>query len=352
MTAPATMEALLVERAAGRRRAGSTSPSGTASAALRCAGRGRSVVALGQAARPLLPRGRGADRRPARRRLHPRRRAGHRDAGGPQLRRLVAAPAPGRKPHPQAAAETPACSWPSTCCAKAGGPARFRLASAARGWNGWFAAKRPRLLLSPQTTDRRAPATGWSAAAARSTAWSPSAPTSPTARRAGDAQGQAPPQRRLRGRRLPLRQAKGSGVASLLLGLYGEDGLLHHVGFCSSFKAAERRAWAAELAPLIGGEGFTGNRPTRPAAGPASGRASGSRSARAGGRGALRPGHRRPLPPRHAPAPPAARQAPDQCRCEQLRHPLTPVELPSCLTGPALCRQARSDRDWQAGQRP
>jgi ATP-dependent DNA ligase len=58
-------------------------------------------------------------------------------------------------------------------------------------------------------------------------------------------------------------EAKGNGVASLLLGLYGDDDLLHHVGFCSSLKAAERRAWAVELAPLIGGEGFSGNRPDK-----------------------------------------------------------------------------------------
>ena len=30
-------------------------------------------------------------------------------------------------------------------------------------------------------------------------------------------------------------------IGSLLLGLYGDDGLLHHVGFTSAFKASERR---------------------------------------------------------------------------------------------------------------
>lgn len=55
----------------------------------------------------------------------------------------------------------------------------------------------------------------------------------------------------------------GCEVASLLLGLFGEDGRLHHVGFCSSFSAAQRRQWAADLLPLVGGEGFTGNRPDR-----------------------------------------------------------------------------------------
>jgi ATP-dependent DNA ligase len=36
-------------------------------------------------------------------------------------------------------------------------------------------------------------------------------------------------------------------VGSLLLGLYDADGLLHHVGFCSSFSAAERKT----LLPLL-----------------------------------------------------------------------------------------------------
>lgn len=53
------------------------------------------------------------------------------------------------------------------------------------------------------------------------------------------------------------------GVASLLLGLYGEDDLLHHVGFCSSFSAAEKRAWREELEPLTGTPGFTGNKPDK-----------------------------------------------------------------------------------------
>ena len=129
--------------------------------------------------------------------------------------------------------------------------------------------------------------------------------------------------------------AKGEGVASLLLGLYGDDGLLHHVGFCSSFKAAERRAWADELAPLQGGEGFTGNRPDKA-----------SRWSRE------RTTQWIPLRPelvvevlydqvtagrfRHGTR--LLRRRPDkdprQCRCDQLRHPLTPVELAELLRRP------------------
>jgi ATP-dependent DNA ligase len=130
-------------------------------------------------------------------------------------------------------------------------------------------------------------------------------------------------------------EAKGDGVASLLLGLYGDDGLLHHVGFCSSFKAAERRAWAAELAPLSGGEGFTGNRPDKA-----------SRWARD------RTSEWEPLRPdlvvevlydqvtagrfRHGTRLLRRRpdKRPDQCRCEQLRHPLSPIELTELLGGP------------------
>ena len=43
----------------------------------------------------------------------------------------------------------------------------------------------------------------------------------------------------------------GDGVGSLLLGLYDDDGLLHFVGGASAFKAAERPALAARLAPYI-----------------------------------------------------------------------------------------------------
>ncbi|WP_278262176.1 ATP-dependent DNA ligase [Nocardia sp. AG03] len=42
----------------------------------------------------------------------------------------------------------------------------------------------------------------------------------------------------------------GEGVGSLLLGLFDEDGNLHHVGVASSFTAARRRELLGELAPL------------------------------------------------------------------------------------------------------
>jgi ATP-dependent DNA ligase len=53
-------------------------------------------------------------------------------------------------------------------------------------------------------------------------------------------------------------------VGSLLLGLYDNKSLLHHVGFTSSIKAAERRALTDKLEKLIAPPGFTGNAPGGP----------------------------------------------------------------------------------------
>jgi ATP-dependent DNA ligase len=43
---------------------------------------------------------------------------------------------------------------------------------------------------------------------------------------------------------------RGDGVGSLLLGLYDEEGSLHHVGVASSFSEARRRELADDLTPL------------------------------------------------------------------------------------------------------
>jgi ATP-dependent DNA ligase len=62
-----------------------------------------------------------------------------------------------------------------------------------------------------------------------------------------------------------FRRAKdGNGVASLLLGLYGDDGKLDHVGFTSGISDAERPALTAKLEPLIAKPGFTGKAPGGP----------------------------------------------------------------------------------------
>jgi len=59
-----------------------------------------------------------------------------------------------------------------------------------------------------------------------------------------------------------FRYAKdGKTIASLLLGLYDDEGLLHLVGFVGSMSTAERARAKAQLAPNLGGSGFTGARP-------------------------------------------------------------------------------------------
>jgi ATP-dependent DNA ligase len=70
-----------------------------------------------------------------------------------------------------------------------------------------------------------------------------------SARQAGDGQGQARAHRRLRGGGLPHAQGRRV-VGSLLLGLFDEDGTLHHVGVASGFSVARRRELVTELEPF------------------------------------------------------------------------------------------------------
>jgi ATP-dependent DNA ligase len=58
--------------------------------------------------------------------------------------------------------------------------------------------------------------------------------------------------------------SKGRTVGSLLLGLYDDAGLLHHVGFCSSLSTAERKGLTARLEHLRKPPGFTGRAPGGP----------------------------------------------------------------------------------------
>jgi ATP-dependent DNA ligase len=53
-------------------------------------------------------------------------------------------------------------------------------------------------------------------------------------------------------------------VGSLLLGLYDDHGLLHHVGFTSAIKASDKPGLTDRLEALIGKPGFTGNAPGGP----------------------------------------------------------------------------------------
>ncbi len=55
--------------------------------------------------------------------------------------------------------------------------------------------------------------------------------------------------------------SKGGTVGSLLLGLYDAEGLLQHVGFCSSLTADERKGLTARLERLRKAPGFTGRAP-------------------------------------------------------------------------------------------
>ena len=129
-------------------------------------------------------------------------------------------------------------------------------------------------------------------------------------------------------------EQRGGGVASLLLGLYDDEGLLNHVGFTSSIAASERGAWAKELEPLIEAPGFTGSAPGGPS------RWSNERST-----------EWQPLRPelvvevlydqvtgdrfRHGTRLMRRRpdKAPSQCTMEQLRHPLAPAEVAQLLGG-------------------
>ena len=53
-------------------------------------------------------------------------------------------------------------------------------------------------------------------------------------------------------------------VGSLLLGLYEDSGLLHHVGFCSAIKSAEKAELTRKLEALRKAPGFTGRAPGGP----------------------------------------------------------------------------------------
>jgi len=72
-------------------------------------------------------------------------------------------------------------------------------------------------------------------------------------------------------------------VGSLLLGLYGEDGLLHHVGFTSTIRSGEKKALTLELwrrlgSPATRRAGRADGRPGAPHSGSRSGRSSSSKS--------------------------------------------------------------------------
>jgi len=62
-----------------------------------------------------------------------------------------------------------------------------------------------------------------------------------------------------------FRYATGARIiGSLLLGLYGDDGLLHHVGFTSAFTREQRRELTKKFEALKKAPGFTGDAPGGP----------------------------------------------------------------------------------------
>jgi ATP-dependent DNA ligase len=62
-----------------------------------------------------------------------------------------------------------------------------------------------------------------------------------------------------------FRYGQGSKlVASLLLGLYDKEGLLHHVGFTSSIPQSDKAAFTSKLEKLISPPGFSGDSPGGP----------------------------------------------------------------------------------------
>ena len=58
--------------------------------------------------------------------------------------------------------------------------------------------------------------------------------------------------------------SSGRVVGSLLLGLYDNKGLLHHVGFTSSIARSDRATLTRKLEKLVQPPGFTGDAPGRP----------------------------------------------------------------------------------------
>jgi ATP-dependent DNA ligase len=61
-----------------------------------------------------------------------------------------------------------------------------------------------------------------------------------------------------------FRTSTDGTIASLLLGLYDDEGLLDHVGFVGSMSAAERRRAGELLKPIVEPPGFTGAAPGGP----------------------------------------------------------------------------------------
>ena len=114
--------------------------------------------------------------------------------------------------------------------------------------------------------------------------------------------------------------SKGKLVGSLLLGLYDDGGLLHHVGFTSNIPNEDKPAITKQLEKLVKAPGFTGQAPGGPS------RWSTARSSewqplapKLVARGAVRSLLRRALPPRHlVPALASGQAAASRCTIAQV----------------------------------
>ena len=58
--------------------------------------------------------------------------------------------------------------------------------------------------------------------------------------------------------------SRGKIIGSLLLGLFDDAGVLHHVGFTSTLNTTERKKLTPKLEALVKGPGFTGRAPGGP----------------------------------------------------------------------------------------
>ena len=234
------------------------------------------------------------------------------------------------------AAETPAqfIAFDLLALGKTCSPASRSPSAAPRSRRCWRRRMSRRSSSRRRPTIATRPPPGSSAAAARSTGSSPSGSTIPTVRASGRwsrSRSGAPP---TASSAASATTAPGHEVASLLLGLYDDAGLLNHVGFTSSIAASDRAAWTRELEALIEPPGFTGKAPGGPS------RWTTERTA-----------EWQPLKPkivvevqydqvtgdrfRHGTRLIRRRpdKAPGQCRMDQLRHPLAPAEIKQLLGG-------------------
>ena len=138
---------------------------------------------------------------------------------------------------------------------------------------------------------------------------------------------------------------KGKKLGSLLLGLYDQAGLLHHVGFCSGLTAAEVLSVLHRLQAVEGPPEFTGNAPGGPSRW-SQGRSTEWQS--------LRhelvvdwPPHRRPFPTWHPPF--AGAQTKRQANAPSIKYPQRAAPLYGC-SPPLSLRSLKLFMSFRSGE--